>query len=254
MFGIQLLELERNEFIRPCGFWLRNVPVELQKEIAGEVLATFDQYKYSRADSEGFVTVHRGFFGGLLDQGKVIRVPIGEASTYECAGPFVHNDIDLAFKLWLDKFKPFEDLLDRHGWLAVFALIGIWSHKDADPRSLIRLNGMLTEQLAGFALVANRLFVEESSRNAKARWDAAQARKLGVESNKQRGIQAKRDMRLMADEYRRAHPSAKVPEICEHIRENCPHANGKQYSIHTIRQGIAGTSPRRRRNPLSARK
>jgi len=138
-----LTEDQRSALLEVAPFWTRKNSTEQLRKISAEILSCFEYWKVSQADSAGKVKVFHPF---TIDQlcsypdGKLS--PVNGVAPWHCAGPFVQNEIDLAFKLWLDSDTPFDAIIERYGTCQVFALCGGLAvrRNDVDAASLIRLN------------------------------------------------------------------------------------------------------------------
>jgi hypothetical protein len=156
--GRRLTEYQRSALLEVVPFWTRKSSPELLRKIVGDTLSCFEYWKVSQADSAGRVKVFDPFTMDQLSpypDGKL--TPAKGVTPWHCAGPFVQNEIDLAFKLWLDSDAPFDAVLNKYGTCQVFALCGGLAvrRKDVDADSLIRLNGFLGKHLAVYADTAS---------------------------------------------------------------------------------------------------
>ena len=223
--GATLTERQRADLFEVAWFWIHGNTEERQHIIVGEIFSCFEYWKTGQADSAGRVKM---FFPLTLDQlleypdGKL--TPAHEVPACHCAGPFVQNEIDLAFKLWIDSDRPFEMILKKHGHCQVFALCGLIAlqrtHVNAD--SFIRLNGFLGKNLAAHATTAS-LWIIEHAKTADQRHRQDEglktAREISAQKRSERARQAHEDIRRMAFEYFRSRPADNVEAAIAHIRK-----------------------------------
>lgn len=221
MFGYgKLWAHERNDLLRPCLFWLRKVPKEDVQSILQELVIVFHKWKLAQADADGKVAVVKNALAtGLLGyepNPKPKRYSLDEVTVHQVAGPFVENDIDLAFKLWLDNYSPFNQLLEKRGIATVFAVIGASSGEEVGASSLIRLNGFLGDHIATFATVVEEAFNDMAKTVwSRARKDAAQreaARLLAVQARKEKRAQRDQVLYREAVDYFTRHPRHEVED------------------------------------------
>jgi hypothetical protein len=151
-------------------------------------------------------------------------VPRGDVEPWQCAGPFVKNDIDLAFKLWLDDDPDFAALLASHRWGNVFAIIGLWSARTAATDSLIRINGLLVKMLVREVneyLRLARYFNDELNTKERLKKESiAKARAKGNEDRSDRADELHQSLRTAAFDYLLAQPLATNDELIPFLRDH----------------------------------
>ncbi len=221
--GSTLTAYQRSALFKVAPFWTRKSSPEQLQIIVGDILGCFEYWKVSQADSAGRVMV---FHPLTIDQ--LSAYPDGEmmsangVAPWHCAGPFVRNEIDLAFKLWIDSDGPFEAILNKYGHCQVFALCGGLAvrRKDVDADSLIRLNGFLGEHLAVYADVASEWVIANSkSSEQRRRQDEGlkTAREISAQKRSEKARQQHENIRRMAFEYFRSRPADHVDAAIAHI-------------------------------------
>ena len=225
LFGLggTLTDSQRSALFEVVPFWTRKSSPEQLRKIEGEILSCFEYWKVSQADSAGQVNV---FHPLTIDQlssypeGKL--TPVKGVAPWHCAGPFVQNEIDLGFRLWLDSDAPFDAVLKKHGTCQVFALCGGLAirRKDVDADSLIRLNGFLGEHLAIYADIASEWIIKNSeSSDQRRRQDEGlkTAREISAQKRSEKARQQHQNIRRMAFEYFRSRPADNVEAAIAHI-------------------------------------
>lgn len=221
--GGTLTEYQRSALLEVAPFWTRKSSPEHLRKIVGEILSCFEYWKVSQADSAGRVKV---FHPLTIDQlssypdGKL--TPVKGVAPWHCAGPFVQNEIDLAFKLWLDSDAPFDTVLNKYGTCQVFALCGGLAvrKKDVDAASLIRLNGFLSEHLVVYADIASEWVIKNSkTSDQRRRQDEGlkNAREISAQKRSEKARQQHENIRRMAFEYFRSRPADNVEAAIAHI-------------------------------------
>jgi len=221
--GRTLTEYQRSALLEVAPFWTRKSSPELLRKIVGDILSCFEYWKASRADSAGRIRV---FHPLTIDQltsypdGKL--TPAKGVAPWHCAGPFVRNEIDLAFKLWLDSDALFGAILNKYGTCQVFALCGGLAvrRKDVDADSLIRLNGFLGKHRAVSADIASERVIENrKSSEQRHRQDEGlkTAREISAQKRSVKARQQHENIRRMAFEYFRSRPADHVDAAIAHI-------------------------------------
>jgi len=209
--------------------------------MVGEIADVFYEWRDAQANADGMVRIQRnGLAMGLLgnlDPKAMTEIPVGEATPYEVAGPFVHDDIALAFRLFSDNFPPFEDLLKRRGYLHVFAVIGLYSKSDAWTSSLIDLNGFLTRHLVQLAMIASSFAEESFAKAHKQRANITKAQKIAVQSLKDAAGEKRRLVREAAVHYFLSKPTAKYPDAADFLSK----CNQRWGTAGSIQRLIGGT-------------
>ncbi len=221
--GGSLSDYQRAALLEVAPFWTRNSSVEQMRIIVAEILGCFEYWKVSQADSAGRVKVfHPLTVDQLLSYPDGKLTPADGVAPWRCAGPFVQNEIDLAFKLWVDSDGPFEIILNKYGHCQVFTLCGGLAirRKDVDADSLIRLNGFLGKHLADYADTASEWIIKNSkSSEQRRRQDEGlkTAREISAQKRSEKARQQREDIRRMAFEYFRSRPADNVEAAIAHI-------------------------------------
>jgi hypothetical protein len=225
LFGLgrTLTEYQRSALLEVAPFWTRKSSPQLLRKIVGDILSCFEYWKVSQADAAGRVKVFDPFTMDQLSSypdGKL--TPAKGVAPWHCAGPFVQNEIDLAFKLWLDSDAPFDAVLNKYGTCQVFALCGGLAvrRKDVDADSLIRLNGFLGKHLAVYADTASEWVIANSkSSEQRRRQDEGlkTAREISAQKRSEKARQQHENIRRMAFEYFRSRPADPVDAAIAHV-------------------------------------
>ena len=188
-------------------------------------------------------------WGGLLFPLSTEMRDYSELEPWQCGGPDVRNDIDLAYKLWLDDDAEFLRLIDKHGLGEVFAMIGVWSARTAAVGSLIRLNGLMTSLLQSEIVLARRA---ASTLLNSSRAAAAQKQQRMRDVQRARAVEQKEsaerehgDMREMALQFAMDNPRASQPQIIAHLQ-----SKGFSQARGTIARLIAGVMREAKARPL----
>ncbi len=221
--GGTLTDYQRSALLEVVPFWTRKNSTEQLRKISVEILSCFEYWKVCQADGAGRVKAFHPLTIDLLlsnPDGKL--TPAKGVAPWHCAGPFVQNEIDLAFKLWLDSDAPFDAIIERYGTCQVFALCGGLAvrDKDVDAASLIRLNGFLGEHLAIYADFASEFVIKNSkSSEQRRRQDEGlkTAREISAQKRSEKARQEHEDIRRMAFEYFQSRPADNVEAAIAHI-------------------------------------
>ena len=144
MFSL-MLDHERDSLIAPCHRWVDRLSDETYRQ-PSEILDVFRGGSYVKPMLRSRQGCQRRGWTAPRPLTETL-LPHGDVEPWQCAGPFVHNDIDLAFKLWLENDTDFTALLERHWLHDVFSVVGLWSIRTAERGSLFRLNGFLVSAL-----------------------------------------------------------------------------------------------------------
>ncbi|MDA1044830.1 MAG: hypothetical protein O3C57_06360 [Verrucomicrobia bacterium] len=184
------------------------------------VAKAFIAWKESVTDKDGLILVTERI-NTLLATPRERLVPADTVMPYQCAGPDVLNGIDLAFKLWLDGFNGFEEVLDTHGLVQTFALIGVLYGKEANVKSLLRLNRFLTEHLSNFTHIVVEI-AEENMGKAKQQdkmlTGLSKGRETSAKRRKERSMEQTALLKRMAAEYWMEHPAAKSTVVARYLK------------------------------------
>jgi hypothetical protein len=214
MLGSSLTDWERNELTGLCGYWLASVSEAKLMHCLSQVLDAFKGWKNSQTDSAGMVSVSVGGSGLLSWPMKTERRRASELEPWQCAGPDVSDDIALAFKLWLDNYDLFRQVLFEHGIPLIFAIVGVVSRQNATPQSLIRLNGFLSAWL--MAESRENAKHAEKHRNSTRHLPKARATAADKKSRDAAGRQVK--ARQLAIAYWSQCPAASMKDVIKHLR------------------------------------
>ena len=150
-------ESERdNLFITVARPWLDLLKASDAKEIIRKTNQVFWQWREDQADENGMIAIKRptGILAALaagISPDAPAEKHYCDATLSEIAGYIIPDEIALAFKLWLDDYRPFKDVLGEFGVFRVFSVIGLYESKTADIHSLIRLNSLFATGLNAFA-------------------------------------------------------------------------------------------------------
>jgi len=241
-----LTDLERDTLTQPADHWLRKLDDENRDALVFEIVDAFRSWQERQADQSGQVRVETG--GGLLFPLKVEVVSIAQAEPWQCAGPLVRNDIDLAFKLWLDDAVEFAEVIARRDIGTVFALIGAWSTRTAAHGSLIRLNGFLVTLIQGELEIAHRVgkeMFDELRDTAKRKKESIRAvQKLRAQQLREQAQREHANIRQMAREFAENNPRPSRSEVVSHLVRS-----GVKQKPSTLGRIIAGIVEEARKTP-----
>jgi len=191
-----LSEFERRELLSITSYWIRRIPSE---EIGPLVDSVLEALKIGRQELDLPTPSESNALKGLL-------APGGGLSGGK---PLPVDDIELAFRLWVDRCEPFSSVIQRAGLNEVFCVVGWHAMKDAWPSSLVRLNAFLADALAFFA--------EEYRKDAEKffpAWRGLRGGPLASARNRRKGKEERlATLHAAANDYRRQHPNAKNLEI-----------------------------------------
>ncbi len=230
LFGLggTLTNYQRSALLQVASYWTRKCSEEQMRIISSDIISCFEYWKVSQADSAGLIKVFHPFtIEHLLSNPSGKLKPAKDVAPWYCAGPCVQNEIDLAFKLWLDSDAPFDSIIERCGTLQVFALCGALAVRDTevDSASVIRLNGFLSEHLVVFADMASEWIIKNSkSSEQRRRQDEGlkNAREISAQKRSERARQQHEDIRRMAFEYFQNRPADNVEAAVAHISKYVP--------------------------------
>lgn len=222
----ELSEYHRDVLIQPCFFWLREIDEETQDAMVGEIIEVFYAWRDAQADERGLVKtpsknpLQALFESGMLSSVKpssIPLVPVKTATPLEVAGSEIHDDIDLAFKIWFENFPPFLSLIENRGLFPVFSLIGVYSKRSARIPSLINLNRFLTEQLIALAIGAIGLANEALARKHQAQDQLRNMRGKAAETKRSQARERRNQAREAAIDYFFKNPAAKYVEAADFL-------------------------------------
>ena len=231
-------EYQRKSLLIPAIFWIRNTPTETANQIIAELSSVFDAWKETVTNKDGKVRVTTR--GGLLFPSSSELLSESGIPAHRCGGPDITNDIDLAFKLWLDHFRLFEDLLERHGFTRVFAIVAMYSAKSASPDSLLRVSGLLCEHLSCFAAITADIATEQMGKaraHGRMTQGLSDGRLISAQRRTQARIQRDSQLKTMASDYFRNHPAATVQDAANYLKG---FREFKNLSVTTISTRIKG--------------
>ncbi len=179
----------------------------------------------TRVDPDGMVRFPAEARGaGLLGMfgGPARELRANDLEPWQCAGGDVSGEIDLAFKLWLDGFPPFRDVLLRHGIGEVFSAIGLSDKARASLDSMLRLNELLTSLLIDDAVSYLRM-AAANARHAHARQRSIKAldetgRQKSIETRRKNAQELNERIAQIARDYFRKHPSHELEDVIAHLR------------------------------------
>lgn len=240
MFGHTLQDHERDSLIAPCRRWTDHLSDDENKALIAAILDAFEKWQLRQADANGRVKIVSGGTGLLSLPITETLVPLGDVEPWQCAGPFVRNDIDLAFKLWLDDDPDFAALLAAHRMSNVFAIVGLWSARTAAPDSLIRLSGLLVkvliEEVNEWRRLVRSANDESNADKQRANANLARAREVASQEKTRKGDELRQSLRSAAFKYWCAQPLADKATVIDYlIKARIGHRSPK-----TIGRLIAG--------------
>lgn len=224
MFGHTLQDHERDSLSAPCRRWVDHLSDDEKKALTTAICDAFEKWQLRQADAKGRVKIVGGGTGLLNLPITETLVPHGDVEPWQCAGPFVKNDIDLAFKLWLDDDPDFAAVLASHRLGKVFAIIGLWSSRTAATDSLIRLNGflveMLVEELYEYRQRARSSNEEIDAGKRRTKANLAKARDVARQEKTRKATELRQSLRTAAFDYWCAHPLASKKVVIAFLRKN----------------------------------
>jgi len=219
---IPLDDDERDQLTAPCDYWANRLTDDQVLVIASGILDAFDAWKSRLVDEQGFLRTAPGI--NLLSL-QDTALEIAEAKPWQCAGPFVRNEIDLALSLWRDEDPHLNALIDEHGLGETFSVVGLWSKPTAAFESLICLNQLLV------IVLSETLNAIDAGRKASL----ANARVVASETRKNWGAANRTRVRMYACEYLTLHPLASNAEVVAYVKTKHPNP-----ATSTIQRMIAG--------------
>ena len=224
MFGHTLQDQERDSLSAPCHRWVDHLSDDEKKALTTAIWDAFQKWQLRQADAKGRVRIVSGGTGLLNLAITETLVPHGDVEPWQCAGPFVKNDIDLAFKLWLDDDPDFAAVLASHRLGNVFAIIGLWSARTAATDSLIRINGLLVGMLIDDVNEYWRLalsFNEEiNAGKGRRKANLAKARDAARREKTRKGAELRQSLRTAAFDYWCAHPLTDQDGVIAFLRKS----------------------------------
>lgn len=233
-----LSEYEKADLLESAMYWLATEPKTRIRELGNELSQCFDGWKISQANSLGEVESFAAF--GLLSiSQKGELTPVGMVQPWHCAGPYVRNEIDLAFKLWLESYLPFDALLKTFGIPLVFSYCALAAsiNPEVNIGSLIRVSGFLSKHLSQFAAIVSDMAMENFKLVKKRRAQnnaLIKAREQSARIRKEKASEKLTAMRRMAHEYFQNNPSHGTAEAVLHVKKFSP------LSLSTIKTKIKG--------------
>ena len=224
MFGYTLQDHERASLSAPCHRWVDHLSDDETKALPTAIWDAFKNWQLRQADPQGRVKVVNGWTGLLSLPMTEALVPHGDVEPWQCAGPFVKNDIDLAFKLWLEDDPDFVALNKVCSLYEVFSIIGLWSARTAAPDSLIRLNGFLVgaliDELDRHSRFGKHLFEKLNDKTQREKANLAKGRLIAQQDKKRKGDELHQSLRTAAFDYLLARPPANNDELIPFLRDH----------------------------------
>ena len=191
-FGID--EYQRKQLLAITTYWIARIPANEIRPLGKSVRSALDA---GRKELNLPEPNNKNALSGLLVGGLI------------GLGARPVDDIELAFRLWLDGREPFIGLTQSAGLWEVFSVVGWIAADDTSLNSFIRLNAFLAYSLSFLA--------ERFSRDAKRffpAWKGLQKGPQKSKENRAKEKQSRRDLlHAAANDYRRTHPNAKNAEI-----------------------------------------
>jgi hypothetical protein len=233
MFELPLAEWERNELTSICVYWLQPHG-SLEAQIS-RIQKAFRRWKQDQTNADGMINV-QGRVGLLaLLQAEELR-PASDVNAWECAGPDVSDGIGLAFKLWLDGYMPFLDVVLTDGLQQTFSLVGIMFIHDATRQSLIRLNGFL----GSFLMLKARRDAEHAEKHRKSTRHLPKAREKSNQKRTERARELSAKAHQLAIDYRHNHPMADEDQIITYLQTFDDFKSWKGKSASSFKRAIRG--------------
>jgi hypothetical protein len=224
-----LTDYDRQQLLEPCRYWTKHLRDDDVLVICCQILDAFDDWKLRQADTLGMITralFPTGLLGAVgwtsaeMSSGRVKLEHIDSLEPWQCAGPFIHDDIDLAFKLWLNQDTAFALPLQRFGLERVLSAIGLWS-TGAEQSSLIRLNEFLVQalgnELDSINGLAKELYDGHKVRDLEERKRARTASNASRVRRAEKLKEAKQTFWSAAEAYAFDHPVADQDAIVDHL-------------------------------------
>jgi hypothetical protein len=209
-----LTEWQRNELTGICGYWVAALSEAERNRGVTQILDAFHAWKQSQTDQHGMVRVVK--MAGLISPPLDELRPADNVLPWQCAGPNVHDEIGLAFHVWLAKFAPFQALISEHGLAPIFALTGAMCWNEAQADSLIRINGFLTA-----CLIAEAQYdAKHATKHRNSTRHLPKARRRRAEKSCAEAAARKVAARQMAIEYWLANPDASKKTVIDYLRRS----------------------------------
>jgi len=237
-----IVEIHRDNLLKPVKRAYKLLTEEEANTCASKLHETFEKWKTEHGVEPLPISK------GLLDVGKIISFE--DAKPYQCASYGVNNYTDLALKLWLDGYTPFENLCTVYGTQGVLAVV----YEDIDTSNniegLVRLSCLLYEIEVNVnkktieRLITVDILTKRSKTNKHLKGLNSGGREKGVETNKLRAQQRKIAWRRIAIDMFRREPGASYDKIAYYIQgtsHGIMNNTGKKYSERTIKDAIKGT-------------
>ena len=131
--GLCALESEVARLASACAILAKHVEKDAARRIEKDIHECFEAWKLEQADAKGEVeTFYPLSFASLMRHPRGVARPASNVEPWHCAGLSVENEIDLAFKLWLDSYPPVDALLEKHGTCKLFAFCGLLASRQQD--------------------------------------------------------------------------------------------------------------------------
>lgn len=139
---------------------LEGISDEYRTNFVKLILLTFEQWKYDHGDRNP-PAGH-----GLLNTGVI---PFDSAHPWQCAGLGVSNPIDLAFKLWLEKYPPFSKIVDIVPIERVFAFLIVLANSRTEGDAIVRAHNLIEQIKHGEIEAALKAIIPDAITGIKFR-------------------------------------------------------------------------------------
>jgi hypothetical protein len=234
MFGTLLQDFELKPLRKILELELTGYPADSQEALWKLTEITFDRWKRECSKQDDYTG---NAFARLLGK-PASDEELAQAEPWLCAGFGVRCRTELAFKLWLEDYPPFKQVLDTAGLGRLFALLA--SREDAtNPAAIIRVAGMLMDmRIWTFA----RYYEKASQKEQKKLATLASGRKKGANAQKAKAEEKIRAMRDYVRSYFMSKPAASYDDAVREVlaRPYGLKANGTRYSARHVLEVIAG--------------
>lgn len=162
------------------------------------------------------------FFGTLETR------PASDVAAWDCAGPYVRDELGLVLHLWVAQYPPMQQVAAEFGIEFVLSVTLAVNQERADPDALIQVSRILTELVSASAKTWERLAheaaqeIDGDKRKLKQRWSDLQRR--GVKARQDNAD--KGDCRRLAAYYKISFPKAGKGEVQRYVHDKI---NGLDY-------------------------
>jgi len=237
MFGTTLQDFQLQPLRSVLDFELRTIPPVAQENLWKALELTFSRWKGECATKDMYAA---NTLSNLLGNSNslVSDEVFANAEPWQCAGFGIECRTELAFKLWIDNYPVFKEIVDTVGVPHVFALLASREHAIHAP-AIIRTVGMLAE----LRYNAFGFYFEKANRKEQEKLRVlAEGRKKGTIALKAKAEQTIRGMRDFARSYFMQNPTATYDEAVSVLLTK-PYATkpgGGRYSARRIHDVISG--------------